>query len=241
MRKFAAFLVASSLCFIIAEWTGLYSPVPSWSEVRSHLQRLYQQHDYTGAINLARHSLNESRKTLGPLHPDVAKLQGSLAFLFKARGRYAEAEPLYRHLLFLRQRTLGPLHPEVENSLLSLAGLCEEQGRLKEAKRYRMRALAVRSVTRGRTHPETLALLEILSDRTFFLKRYAESAVWNRILLERMEERWGTRDPRLEERLLRLARIETLRGDLARARHYLSRTLDLFSGPVSREPAALSA
>ncbi len=62
-------------------------------------------------------------KALGPDHPDVATALNNLAVLYRAQGRYAEAEPLYKRSLAIREKALGPDHPDVAQSLNNLAEL----------------------------------------------------------------------------------------------------------------------
>ncbi len=56
-------------------------------------------------------------KTLGPEHPDVAQSLNNLAELYRAQGRYAEAEPPYQRSLAILEKVLGPEHPHVAQSL----------------------------------------------------------------------------------------------------------------------------
>ena len=72
-------------------------------------------------------------KALGREHPNVANTSQNLAELYRAAGRYAEAEPLYQRALAIRAKALGPEHPDVANSLDSLAVLSSEAGRYAEA------------------------------------------------------------------------------------------------------------
>ena len=41
----------------------------------------------------------------------------NLAALYRAQGRYAEAEPLHQRALAIREKALGPEHPDVARSL----------------------------------------------------------------------------------------------------------------------------
>ena len=42
---------------------------------------------------------------------------GTLAWFYKAQGRYAEAEPHYQRALAILEKVLGPDHPDVALSL----------------------------------------------------------------------------------------------------------------------------
>jgi hypothetical protein len=50
---------------------------------------------------------------LGADHPDVAASLNNLAGLYRAQGRYGEAEPLYRRSLQIVEQQLGADHPDV--------------------------------------------------------------------------------------------------------------------------------
>ena len=52
-------------------------------------------------------ALEMSRKLLGEEHPSVATSLNNLAGLYRAQGRYEEAEPLFEKLL-------GPTHPNTK-------------------------------------------------------------------------------------------------------------------------------
>ena len=56
-----------------------------------------------------------------------------LALLYRAQGRYAQAEPLYNRSLAIREKTLGPDHPDVAATLENMEALYRKSGREKEA------------------------------------------------------------------------------------------------------------
>ncbi len=84
-------------------------------------------------------------KALGPTHPDVATTLRNLAALYKAQGKYAEAEPLYKRALAIQEKGLRPDHPNVVTTLKNLAEVYKKTGRVDEAKRLEERANAIRS------------------------------------------------------------------------------------------------
>ncbi len=67
----------------------------------------------------------------------------NLAELYRAQGRYAEAEPLYRRALAIVEKALGPEHPHVAANLNNLAGLYQAQGHYAEAEPLYQRSLAI--------------------------------------------------------------------------------------------------
>ncbi len=58
----------------------------------------------------------------------MATSLNNLAELYRAQGRYAQAEPLYPRSLAIREKALGPEHPHVAASLSSLALLYKCRG-----------------------------------------------------------------------------------------------------------------
>jgi tetratricopeptide (TPR) repeat protein len=85
-----------------------------------------------------------------PDHPHVGTPLNSLAELYRAQGRYADAEPLFTRSLAIFEKALGPNHPFVGTSLNSLAALYQAQGRTAEAEPLYMRALAIAEKARAR-------------------------------------------------------------------------------------------
>ena len=77
----------------------------------------------------------------------------TLAALYYAMGRYAEAEPLLHRSLEIREKQLGRDHPDVAASLNGLAALYQAMGRYAEAEPLSRRSLEVREKQLGATTP----------------------------------------------------------------------------------------
>ncbi len=82
---------------------------------------------------------------LGPDHPDVAASLNNLAELYRAQGKYAEAEPHYQRALVIREKALGPEHRDVAQGLENYAALLRETGRGTEATKLEARVKAIRA------------------------------------------------------------------------------------------------
>ncbi|MFN5390499.1 MAG: tetratricopeptide repeat protein, partial [Pseudanabaena sp.] len=56
-------------------------------------------------------SLEIRERQLGANHPDVANSLNNLAELYRAQGKYSEAEPLYVRAIQILEKALGSDHP----------------------------------------------------------------------------------------------------------------------------------
>jgi len=63
-------------------------------QLNQQMEQLYQQGKYGEVIPLAEQALAIRKRVLGESHLDVATSLNNLAELYRAQGRYAEAEPL---------------------------------------------------------------------------------------------------------------------------------------------------
>ncbi len=65
--------------------------------------------------------------------------------LYKAQGRYTEAEALDQRSLAIWEKALGPDHPVVATSLENYAALLRETGRSDQAEEMEARARMIRA------------------------------------------------------------------------------------------------
>ena len=84
-------------------------------------------------------------KALGENHPDVATDMNNLAELYRAQGKYAQAEPLYKRSLKIGRKALGPEHLQVATVFENMAELFKKFGKEDEAKKLEARARRIRS------------------------------------------------------------------------------------------------
>ena len=87
----------------------------------------------------------------------------NLAGLYRAQGKYAEAEPLYKRSLTILEKALGPDHPQVATSLNNLAALYRAQGKYAEAEPLYLETLETRKRVLGDDHPDTLGSMGTLA------------------------------------------------------------------------------
>ena len=125
----------------IALWL-IYAPNQGakWESYITAAQQAYRQADYAEAEKQSEAALKEAEA-----FDDVrlATSLNNLALLYKAQGRYAEAEPLYQRALAIREKALGPEPPDVATSLENYADLLRKTGRVSEATKMETRAKAI--------------------------------------------------------------------------------------------------
>ena len=149
--------------------------------------QLYQQGRYEEGIAIAEQVLEIRESILGN-HPDTATALNNLAELYRAMGRYSEAEPLYQRSLSIREQQLGADHPDTAQSLNNLAELYRAMGRYSDAEPLYQRSLSIYEQQLGADHPNTAATLNNLAGLYESMGRYSEAeALYKRSLSNQMK------------------------------------------------------
>ena len=131
------------------------------------------------------------------LEPSDDRLAASLsnvATVYRAEGRYPEAEKLYRRALELRQGNLGAGHPEVAVVVNNLATLYHAEGRIAEAEPLFRRALAVWEQFPGQEDRHVATVLNNLAGIYRATGRFAEAEPLYRRALELFQGSSGPED-----------------------------------------------
>src|SRR5262249_11236812 len=68
---------------------------------------LYRQGKYAEAVPIAERYVEMLKSRRSTMAPQYATAIDTLAALYRAQGRYAEAEPLYKQALAIDERALG--------------------------------------------------------------------------------------------------------------------------------------
>jgi tetratricopeptide (TPR) repeat protein len=114
--------------------------------------RLYQAAKYSEANPVAQQVLALAEKLYGPDHPAVAYSLNTLAIVYIAQGRYADAEPLLKRSLALEVKAHDA--PSVAGALKTLAELYLDQGRTADAEPLLKRSLAIDEKALGPDEPD---------------------------------------------------------------------------------------
>jgi Tetratricopeptide repeat len=87
------------------------------------------------------------QRHLGIEHPDTLLTMNNLAYVYRSRGRYDDAEILHGWALAGLEKQLGVEHPVTLMSMQNLSDLYQAQGRDTEAQTLRRRAASLSSPT----------------------------------------------------------------------------------------------
>jgi tetratricopeptide (TPR) repeat protein len=134
-------------------------------------------------------------KTVGPIHPDLAKSLNNLAELYRIQNRGTEAEAMHQRILAIRERTLGPNHPDVAKSLNNLALIYHAQKRNAMAETYYRRAISIWEKTPPADSSELAMSLNNLATLYSAEGRYSEAETFFRRSLMTWEKAFGPDHP----------------------------------------------
>lgn len=110
-----------------------------------------------GAIPPQTQALDIRRRELGSDDPRTLTSISRMGDLFRALGKYAEAEALCREALEGRERALGPDDPDTLESMAAMGSLMAIQGKNADAAPVYRETLERRRRALGEEHPDTLA------------------------------------------------------------------------------------
>jgi CHAT domain-containing protein/Flp pilus assembly protein TadD len=149
----------------------------------------------------------------------------NLAMLYRAQGRYTDAEPLFKRALAIFEKSLGPDHPNVATSLNNLASLYHLQGRYADAEPLLKRSLLIREKTLGPEQPDVATSLNDLASLYQTQGRYADAEpLFKRSLLIR-EKALGPEHRDVAQSLNNLAGLYQTQGRYANAELLFKRSL----------------
>ncbi len=172
-------LVAGALCLILWPAVSCTQDV-RWEKMMSLGEKALQEGRLARAEKYFLEALSEAENS-GASEELLAASLNNLAAVYRAQGKYAQAEPLYLRALGIYETALGPEHPDVATSINNMAALYHSQGKYAEAEPLYQRALAITEKALGPEHPDVATTLENYADLLRKLERDAEA--------EEMEER----------------------------------------------------
>jgi tetratricopeptide (TPR) repeat protein len=152
-------LIAGSLFYLSPCIFGQDTP---WDLYIDEGNLAYSEQHFAEAEKQYLAAVKEAEK-FGPQDSRLITSLDSLASVYEAQRRYAEAEPLYRRTLAIQENLLGLEHPDVADTLNNLAMIYKAQGKYPDAEPLYKHALAIREKALGPDHPELADSLDNLA------------------------------------------------------------------------------
>jgi MYXO-CTERM domain-containing protein len=157
----------------------------------------------------------------------MATSLNGLAGLYRAQGRYGEAEQTLGRALGIVEKALGAQHPNVAVSLTGLAGVYGLQGRYGEAEQLYVRALGIWEKELGAQHSNVAIGLNGLGDLYWVQGRYKEAEPLLVRALGIWEKALGAQHPNVAMSLNSLAVLYLAQGRYEEAEPLLVRALGI--------------
>jgi len=159
------------------------------------LYRLIELGDSTPqAIEIGEPLTADLELALGPDHPDTLTARNSLAAVYQAAGRPAEAIPLFEQTLVSLERLLGPDDADTITAQNNLAAAYQDVGQLAEAILMFRLTLAARERVLGAHHCDTAASRNNLASAYRAAGRVAEAIPLVQQILAARERQLGPDD-----------------------------------------------
>jgi tetratricopeptide (TPR) repeat protein len=177
---------------------------------------------------LAPHALAVARSAdKAEIEDPTGRLFNQLGLLFKAKARYAEAEPLLRRAVDVCEASLGPDDPGVATRLINLSDLLRETNLPGEAEPLVRRELRIDEAYYGPDHPEIATDLNSLAALLEATNRLAEAEPLYRRALAISEASLGPEHSQVAACLNNLASLLHGTDRLAEAEPLYRRALEI--------------
>jgi CHAT domain-containing protein/tetratricopeptide (TPR) repeat protein len=196
-----------------------------WQKLSQEATALSNQRSYEQATQRATQALRVAKSTLGPEHPNVAKILSQLAGLYQTQHQYAQAELFYTRWLAIVEKAFGPDHPEVATALTIFTHLYDEQGMYAQAESVTKRSLRIREKTFGPNHPMVAASLNNLATLYKEQGQFEQAEPLYKRALAIQEKAFGPNDQNLAAGLSNLANLYRDQGKFALAEPLYIRSL----------------
>ena len=124
---------------------------------------------------------------LGEEHPETLTSMNNLAVLYRAEGKYPQAEPLYMRVVEVQRRVLGADHPNMLLTMNGLALLYGLQGKNEQAGKLYAEVSETQRRVLGEEHPDTIGTISNLA--VALREKKAEVRAGRALLAKRLDVR----------------------------------------------------
>ncbi len=191
--------------------------------------------DFAGGISNLRKALLIRETALGAEHSSTASSLTNLAELYKAQGKYEQAEPLYLRALEILEKNLGAEHPDIIPPLNNLAAMYKDQDKYEQAEPHYLKALTIKGKVLGAKHPDTAPALLNLAHLFWLQGKYEEAEPFYQGAMDIYETVLGAEHPDTANSSNNLASIYHYQGNHEQTESLYQRTLQIREIVLSAE------
>jgi tetratricopeptide (TPR) repeat protein len=156
---------------------------------------LYENGDYSRALDYLKSCVEDERKTLGEEHHETLSSMHNLSTCYSRVGKYVEALEVGEKVMGLHQKSLGDEHPYTLRSMDNLSIRYSQVGRYAEALEMGEKVTSLYQKKLGNEHPDTLCSMHNLSILYSQLGRYAEALEIDEKVTGRRQKTLGNEHP----------------------------------------------
>jgi tetratricopeptide (TPR) repeat protein/CHAT domain-containing protein len=194
-------------------------------QLNQELAQLFQQDKYEEATGIALRICELARENLGEDSPLFAHSLNNLAVVYRAQGKYTQAEPLLRQAVGIWHLTQENSYPFLAIGLENLAEICRERGEYAQAEACYQQALAIRRTVLGATHPDIAKTLGNLAALYDTMGNYAQAEMLYQQALDIRRKTLGEAHPSVATCIGNLAALYYAIGNYAQAELFYQQAL----------------
>jgi tetratricopeptide (TPR) repeat protein len=153
------------------------------------------KYDFAGGARNLSKALQIRELVLGAEHPDTAGSLTNLADLYKAQGKYEQAEPLYLRALEILDKVLSPEHPDKISPSNNLAEMYKDQDKYEQAEPLYLKALVIKEKFLGINHADTAPCLLNMAHLYWLQGKYEDAEPYYQKVMNIYETVLGAEHP----------------------------------------------
>lgn len=153
------------------------------------------KYDFAGGVRNLNKALHIRETVLGSEHHDTASSLTNLADLYKAQGKYEQAEPLYLRALEIFEKVLGTEHPDKISLSNNLAEMYKDQDKYVQAEPLYLRVLEIKEKILGAKHADTAPSLLNLAHLYWLQGKYEQAEPYYQRVMDIYETVLGAEHP----------------------------------------------
>lgn len=135
-----------------------------WKTLNAQIVKLYEIKHFADGAKVAKEALDLAKQIYGPDHTQVAISINNLAAMYKAQGKFNDAEPLYRDAMAIWEKVFGKESFEVGSSLNNLGDLYLSLGKYDDAETMFKNSLETLEKKMGKDHVSVANVLENMAE-----------------------------------------------------------------------------